>query len=75
MSDKMTDSEFADKIDYEGGIFEAFLGYGLRSSDLEDHGSSLYAAVLAFEDVVNAQEFQSALENLKSEIEELVEEQ
>ena len=35
-----TDEEFADKVDYEGGVFSA-LQYGLRASDLEDQDGDL----------------------------------
>jgi len=35
-----TDDEFADKVEYEGGIFGA-LEYGLRATDLQDPTSAL----------------------------------
>jgi hypothetical protein len=40
MPDKMTEDQFAAKVEHEGGILEA-LQYGLRASDLKDPNSEL----------------------------------
>ena len=39
----MTEEEFANKIEWEGGIIGA-LEYGLRAKDLADRNSELYTA-------------------------------
>lgn len=40
VSHELSAESFADKVDWEGGIFEA-LRYGLRASDLKDQNSEL----------------------------------
>lgn len=40
-----TDQEFATKVDYEGGVFDALFGYGLTSDLLEDQEGELATAV------------------------------
>ncbi len=44
----MTPLEFAAKIEWEGGIFDAFLDYGLTADDLDDTDPALKSAVRAF---------------------------
>lgn len=44
----MTDEEFANKADYEGGVFGA-LSYGLQAKDLRNKDGELYAAWLELE--------------------------
>jgi hypothetical protein len=36
VSNKYTAQEFADKVEWEGGLYEAVTGYGLKASDLDD---------------------------------------
>ena len=55
----MNDQEFAQKVDYEGGIYLAIFGYGMSAEWLDDHDSPLYHAV-------------KRLDTLKPEIEEIV---
>lgn len=65
----MNDREFASKTDREGGIFGGILGYGLKSTDIDDPDSELRAAVADFEDIVDGPEFSAALENLHKALE------
>lgn len=44
-----TDQEFATKVDYEGGVFDALFGYGLKSDLLENQEGELAIAVRALE--------------------------
>lgn len=44
----MTDEEFANKVDYEGGIFSA-LEYGLSAEDIKDKEGALYTSWLELE--------------------------
>ena len=44
----MTDEEFANKVDYEGGPFGA-LDYGMRAEDIKNQDGELYAAWLELE--------------------------
>lgn len=44
----MTDEEFANKVDYEGGTFSA-LEYGMKAADLKNKDGELYAAWLELE--------------------------
>jgi hypothetical protein len=48
MSDKMSDKDFAAKVEWEG-LYYAFLDYGLKSEDLADQDGDLAAAVRKFE--------------------------
>ena len=41
MSGDMTELEWAQKAEWEGGFLEAYFGYGLNESDLEDQESEL----------------------------------
>lgn len=50
MSRALTEAEFAHKVDYEGGILDALLYYGLKSEDLLDKEGPLYQLVLEFEE-------------------------
>ena len=50
MGFKLTDAEFAHKVDYEGGIFEALLGYGLTAEDLVNADGRLAKAVSRFDE-------------------------
>ena len=45
MGFKLTDVEFAYKVDSEGGIFGALLGYGLTAEDLVNVDGRLAKAV------------------------------
>lgn len=36
MSEKMTEEEFANKVEWEGGLYDALFIYGLKSGDLVD---------------------------------------
>ena len=45
MSDKMSDEDFCNKVQWEGGLFEAMFGYGLKASDLADQDGDLAKAV------------------------------
>lgn len=56
----MTDQEFADKVDYEGGVAETVLSYGLTAADLEDQNSSLAEAMQALDALTPA--FRHAME-------------
>lgn len=40
VADKLTAEQFGDKVEWEGGIFEA-LNYGLRADDLANQNSEL----------------------------------
>jgi hypothetical protein len=44
----MTDEEFANKVDYEGGPFGA-LDYGMRAEDIKNQDGELYTAWLELE--------------------------
>lgn len=44
----MTPEEFAAKVDYEGGLFEALFGYGLTEDHLDDKDTELYFRVKDF---------------------------
>ena len=41
----MTNEEFAQKVEWEGGWLEAIFGYGLSESDLEEQSGPFYEAV------------------------------
>ncbi|SHT53858.1 Uncharacterised protein [Mycobacteroides abscessus subsp. abscessus] len=43
-----TPQEFWQKCDYEGGVCDAILGYGLDETDLDDSDPELKEAVKAF---------------------------
>lgn len=63
----MTDEEFAAKVDWEGGLYEALFGYGLKSTDLDNQDGVLaqairqieslapdfYTAMMAVEEILN----------------------
>lgn len=44
----MTPEEFASKVDYEGGLFSALFGYGLREDHLDGKDTELYFRVKDF---------------------------
>ena len=46
----MTELEFAEKYDYEGGGVSALLDYGLSAKDLNVKAGALYEAVKRFDD-------------------------
>lgn len=41
----MNPYEFAAKVDWEGGLYEALFGYGLKSSDVDDEYPELKTAL------------------------------
>ena len=62
----MTEREFAEKYDYEGGV-SALLGYGLSAKNLGVKAGALYEAVKRFDD-----EYRVPLRDLLDEIDSLV---
>ncbi|WP_195167154.1 hypothetical protein [Mycobacteroides abscessus] len=48
MGDNYTPQEFYAKVEWEGGISDAILGYGLDENDLDDSDPELKAAVKEF---------------------------
>ena len=44
--------EFAEKVDYEGGVYDAIVGYGLGSKDLDKKKGALYDALVELEKLV-----------------------
>ena len=56
----LTDPEFAAKVDYEGGLLEALLGYGLSSDSLEP--GELKDAISELENIIRSPEFNAALD-------------
>ena len=62
----MTELEFAEKYDYEGGV-SALLGYGLSAKDLDVKAGALYEAVKRFGD-----EYRMPLRDILAEIDGLV---
>ena len=62
----MTELEFAEKYDYEGGV-SALLGYDLSAKDLDVKAGALYEAVKRFDD-----EYRPGLLALLDKIEGLV---
>lgn len=71
MSKKMTDLEFAAKVEAEGALY-AFTEYGLTEKDLEDD-SQLRGLV---SEVVRAgMRFGALIEELEEDLEEIMEEQ
>ena len=63
----MTELEFAEKYDYEGGGVGALLDYGLSARDLDVKAGALYEAVKRFDD-----EYRMPLRNILAEIDGLV---
>ena len=63
----MTELEFAEKYDYEGGGVDALLDYGLSARDLDVKTGALYEAVKRFDD-----EYRMPLRNILAEIDGLV---
>lgn len=63
----MTELEFAEKYDYEGGGVDALLNYGLSAKDLDMKVGALYEAVKRFDD-----EYRPGLLALLDKIEGLV---
>lgn len=52
MTHKMTPGEFLSKAEWEGGLEEAILGYGLTEDDLDkDSAPDLWEAVKNFREV------------------------
>jgi hypothetical protein len=45
----LSDAEFAAKVDYEGGLEEAIIGYGLSANDLTDESGELYRAMVEYD--------------------------
>lgn len=66
-----TDLEFANKIDWEGGILEALFDYGLSSDTLDNEQGELFQAVQELETawkVYKIQELVDAVQNALDEI-------
>ena len=63
----MTELEFAEKYDYEGGGVDALLVYGLSAKDLDVKAGSLSEAVKRFDD-----EYRPGLLALLAKIEGLI---
>lgn len=63
----MTEREFAEKYDYEGGGVGALLDYGLSAKNLGVKAGALYEAVKRFDD-----EYRVPLRDLLDEIDSLV---
>ena len=63
----MTELEFAEKYDYEGGGVGALLDYGLSARDLDVKAGALYEAVKRFDD-----EYRPGLLALLDKIDSLV---
>lgn len=53
MSRYETRQEVAEKIDYEGGIYDMLFGYGLAVDDLPEHDMLLKVALQAVIDLVD----------------------
>lgn len=65
---KYTVEEFADKVNWEGGLFEAITGYGLSWTDLDDDAPAGLVGLLKNYEVKAKQ-----AEALEDEIMELLE--
>ena len=66
-----TDLEFANKIDWEGGILEALFDYGLSSDTLDNTQGELFQSVQELEmawKVYKIQELVDAVQNALDEI-------
>ena len=63
----MTELEFTEKYDYEGGGVSALLGYGLSARDLDVKAGALYEAVKRFDD-----EYRPSLLALLDKIDSLI---
>mgnify|MGYP003590208938 CR=1 FL=1 len=48
----MTDEEFFEKVDYEGGLLEAMVGYGLTHNDIDPQFPVLRAMVKKLESLL-----------------------
>lgn len=66
----MTDREFAQKVDWEGGVLSAIFDYGLSSEDLADDDSDLARALRLLEEVKD--EFENRLARVENLAEELL---
>ncbi len=53
MAGNYTPEEFCEKLDYEGGVCDGILGYGLDETDLDDSDPELKAAVKAFREAAS----------------------
>ena len=67
-SDKMSDGEFALKVDYEGGLLEALMGYGLKSDHLEE--GDLKDAIAKVETFIRNPEFDKAVREAEDLLED-----
>lgn len=70
----MTDEDYANKVEWEGGFLQAFFSYGLKSEALEDKEGELYIALKAFEDACEKANLQELLADVEEELEYLTEE-
>ena len=48
----MTDEEFFERVDYEGGLLEAMVGYGLTHNDIDPQFPVLRAMVKKLESLL-----------------------
>jgi hypothetical protein len=71
MADKMTPQEFAQKVEWEGGVLDA-LEYGLKADDLDDspEATDLYAEWFELQDAWK--KLQRLLEPVEARIEGLL---
>lgn len=67
MKKKLTTKEFANKVEWEGGLYDAVAGYGLNEADLDyDANPSLWQLVFDYSLAV------SELQGLEHQIEEIL---
>lgn len=69
VSNKYTTQEFADKVDWEGGLYEAVTSYGLKPEDLDDDAPPALVVLL-----VRFKEAADKAAHLEHQIEEMFEE-
>lgn len=68
---KMTDREFAAKVEWEGGVYDAIFDYGLRSTDLADQSTELCASMKALEEILpQVQQLIDSIEEALEEVDE-----
>jgi hypothetical protein len=50
-SEKFSDEQFAAKVDWEGGVYDALCEYGLSAQNLENEDGDLFKLVSEFDKV------------------------
>lgn len=68
----MTELEWAQKADYEGGFMDAYFGYGLDESDLEDQDSELAQLLRAHSGTLH--QARDAIEDIEDRLAEVLDE-